>query len=692
MWSDLAISIPVSTQADEWTAAEVLRDEFTHIQTTDDAIDTTAELENATEATVELFARFLRFAAEKLDEDAQSEAARTSILLKSLKYFTTSYLSSQDIHVIAAAFDTEVRKTVLASYFTAVAALEAKQVSDIPRSPSSALLSAATRGDASIYALFGGQGTNEVYFDELQTLYDIYKPYVSQFLTNVTRDILVPLVEASEEESFYTHGLDVISWLSGSTPRPPVAYLASIPISFPLIGLTQLTQYLVVCRVSNITPGDLLSRLRGSTGHSQGLALKWLFYSGLRGQQAFPVLALEPSIVQDSVEGGEGAPSPMLSVTGLALKDLESHIAKTNKHLPTTPRSAFRSTTARRLRASDQEINDLLKQIYRPAHAYFAVEEIKDDGTETRKTFLHVDPVCISRRGLCSAAGRGLLSFMARRFVYCDSHSLANPAASSKLSPPAAKPTAAVQADQQKKPRHRHSATQLAALNELYEKNEHPSLEERTALAQRLGMYVLPSIHDRPPAPADPALFWGEAAHAWRIMQGDKDEAQSPAHAQVPHSVVLQTFSVGARARDRPSAHPGTLAMSWVLLVRFIIMPAIALLFVFVTAGRGLYVDDRLVWFLLILMPAGPSAMLLVNVAELVDINQGAIAGYLTIAVGAFRRARELLIDPVRPVVHDLTAHGGRMLRGPRSRRCRCEAGLWRVISLLASRVIPVFS
>jgi len=42
--------------------------------------------------------------------------------------------------------------------------------------------------------------------------------------------------------------------------------------------------------------------------------------------------------------------------------------------------------------------------------------------------------------------------------------------------------------DQPKKPRHRHSAFQLAALNELYEKNEHPSLEERTSLAERLGM------------------------------------------------------------------------------------------------------------------------------------------------------------------------------------------------------------
>lgn len=44
--------------------------------------------------------------------------------------------------------------------------------------------------------------------------------------------------------------------------------------------------------------------------------------------------------------------------------------------------------------------------------------------------------------------------------------------------------------DKQKKPRHRHTAVQLAALNELYDKNEHPSLDERTTLAERLGMYV----------------------------------------------------------------------------------------------------------------------------------------------------------------------------------------------------------
>ncbi|EIW63550.1 uncharacterized protein TRAVEDRAFT_17854 [Trametes versicolor FP-101664 SS1] len=96
--------------------------------------------------------------------------------------------------------------------------------------------------------------------------------------------------------------------------------------------------------------------------------------------------------------------------------------------------------------------------------------------------------------------------------------------------------------------------------------------------------------------------------------------------------VVLQTFTVGAELALVPSTHPGALATSWVLFVRFIVMPGAGLLFVLATAGRGFYVDDRLVWFLLVLVPAGPSAMLLVSVAELVNISQGAIAGYLTIA------------------------------------------------------------
>lgn len=39
-----------------------------------------------------------------------------------------------------------------------------------------------------------------------------------------------------------------------------------------------------------------------------------------------------------------------------------------------------------------------------------------------------------------------------------------------------------------KKPRMRHSDAQLAALNDLYDQNEYPSLDERALLAQSLTM------------------------------------------------------------------------------------------------------------------------------------------------------------------------------------------------------------
>ena len=84
--------------------------------------------------------------------------------------------------------------------------------------------------------------------------------------------------------------------------------------------------------------------------------------------------------------------------------------------------------------------------------------------------------------------------------------------------------------------------------------------------------------------------------------------------------------------------------------MRFVAMPALSVLFVSLTAAKGWYIDDPLVWcasppppyvrcsrcfvrrFLLVLIPAGPSAMLLMSVAELVDVDQGPIAGYLTVS------------------------------------------------------------
>jgi fatty acid synthase subunit alpha len=229
---------------------------------------------------------------------------------------------------------------------------------DVPRAPQSALLNAAKSGKTSIYRLFGGQGTDEVYFAELKALYETYKPYVVELVACITNEVLIPAAtEATNVDGYthYSHRLDVLSWLEGPKEvQPPIEYLASIPISFPLIGLAQLVQYIVVVKVNNPTPQSLRALVHGATGRSHGIvsavvpststteesfisnsikASKWLFYSGLWGQEAFPVLALEPRVTQDPIEGGEHYPTPMLAVSGLARSMLDTHISKTNEHL-----------------------------------------------------------------------------------------------------------------------------------------------------------------------------------------------------------------------------------------------------------------------------------------------------------------------------------------------------------------------
>ncbi|KAI0067274.1 fatty acid synthase [Artomyces pyxidatus] len=360
----IRVTIPVSTEADQWIAAEVLRDEFTHIQTVQDATDNLPELEDPTHASIQLYARFLSFAAEKVrgsHEGAPDRQARLAVLLKAVSHFSATHLADIDLHSLVASFDVDTRKSVLSSFYSAYATLQVFDVPGIPALATPSLFTGTKDGNTSVYAIFGGQGINEVYFDELQSLFDIYRPFVEASLTVVVDQILKPLASAHTTSSYYAHGLDVLAWLTGSVPRPPIAYLASVPVSFPLIGLTQFTQYIVASRVSGLSPAELRSHFSGATGHSQGIvaavaiaatksdesflenacrALRWLFFAGYRGQQLFPVLAIEPSIVQDAIEGGEGTPTPMLSVVGLLLKDLEPHVAKTNKHLP--PNSQLR--------------------------------------------------------------------------------------------------------------------------------------------------------------------------------------------------------------------------------------------------------------------------------------------------------------------------------------------------------------
>jgi len=92
------------------------------------------------------------------------------------------------------------------------------EVEGTPKLATLSLLAEALSGRSSIFALFGGQSINEIYFDEFQTLFDTYRPLVEPFLASIIDEVLQPLASASQGTSFYEHGLNVISWLTGAVP------------------------------------------------------------------------------------------------------------------------------------------------------------------------------------------------------------------------------------------------------------------------------------------------------------------------------------------------------------------------------------------------------------------------------------------------------------------------------------------
>ncbi|KAM3087622.1 beta subunit of fatty acid synthetase [Clarireedia jacksonii] len=192
------------------------------------------------------------------------------------------------------------------------------------------------------------------YFDELRELYRTYSVFVEDLITD-SAELLQNLSRDPRAEKLYSKGLDIMAWLHDPESTPDIDYLVSAPVSFPLIGLVQLCHYAVTCRVLGLTPGQFRERISGTTGHSQGVvmaaataaadswesfekvavsALTVLFWIGSRSQQTYPRTSLAPNILQDSVDHGEGTPTPMLSIRDLSQAQVQEHINETNKYLP----------------------------------------------------------------------------------------------------------------------------------------------------------------------------------------------------------------------------------------------------------------------------------------------------------------------------------------------------------------------
>lgn len=300
----------------------------------------------------ELVGRYLGYIASTVEEgDDDAQGSNDELLKLVLNEFERAFLHGNDIHALAASLPGIQQKklAVIRSYWQARAA-----TGRVIKSHDSALFRAAGDNHASIYAIFGGQGNIEEYFEELRDVYRTYHPFVGE-LVSTSAELLRKLSRDSRAEKLFSKGLDVMRWLHNKETQPDTDYLVSAPVSLPLIGLCQLAHYTVTCRTLGKTPGEVRERLNGATGHSQGIvtaaavaaadswdsfdkcskdALTILFWIGSRSQQAYPRTSLTPSVLQDSIANGEGSPTPMLSIRDLPQAALREHVDATNHHLP----------------------------------------------------------------------------------------------------------------------------------------------------------------------------------------------------------------------------------------------------------------------------------------------------------------------------------------------------------------------
>jgi malonyl CoA-acyl carrier protein transacylase len=94
-------------------------------------------------------------------------------------------------------------------------------------------------------------------------------------LSRVAGDISSPLIMVCVCPFTKQHqGLDALSWIDDEEAAPGKSYLNFAPVSYPMIGLTQLTNYVACMIEMGVTQAEMLSYLKGATGHSQGTCVQ----------------------------------------------------------------------------------------------------------------------------------------------------------------------------------------------------------------------------------------------------------------------------------------------------------------------------------------------------------------------------------------------------------------------------------
>lgn len=300
----------------------------------------------------ELVLRFITFVSSQEATTSASSYPGTGLLLENLcDFYEQSVLEKHDIHTHAGivADISQSRPELLRLHYATYLN---------PRIPlrlnMSSLFCAASTGNASIYAILGGQGNTQDYWKEIQQLYYAYEPLFKPLVVTLDSH-LSALARHPAAKKQFSQGLSVLDWLKYTKDVPSSEYLLQAPVSLPLIGLLQFMSLHALIAALGVSPQEIPLLFKQIHGHSQGIvvaaaassATSWedwhqssiraitiLFWIGVRSQQAFADAPPSQSQISEIAQRGQGEPSPMLSVSNIQHHILTHQIDRLNEALP----------------------------------------------------------------------------------------------------------------------------------------------------------------------------------------------------------------------------------------------------------------------------------------------------------------------------------------------------------------------
>lgn len=288
---EISFNIPV----DQWSIAEEVREQFHIIKRSEDTINSSAaasdnqpseEAQDEKEKEIELFVKFLDFSSSYAYGNASGQGQEvvtqyseyesvyspedSQTILKFISCvfseFCNRFVKGNNVHVTTSNLSKEVRLHVIRTYYKILDILISTNTNsngtendfsekELARSRKSALFEAVSKHEASLFAIFGGQGS-ENYFNEILEIFDTYNIYVRSYLERMA-SVLEELAAKPELLPFFPKGLHIMKWIEEPETLPDSKYMVSAPISLPVVGLCQLLHYRVLYKTLGKTPDEM---------------------------------------------------------------------------------------------------------------------------------------------------------------------------------------------------------------------------------------------------------------------------------------------------------------------------------------------------------------------------------------------------------------------------------------------------